>query len=525
MVADHVVAWLGGPVVAPFVLWGAASAALLGLAVAFRGRITAAARDRRVVAFALVVVAVVVTGLHLRAAPTGDEPHYLLATQSLLLDGDLDLRNNYERLDYLDYHPTTFPYPHVIEAGDAWYPVHGIGVSLVALPWFAVGGRPGVVVMVMLMTVAGLIALHSLLRRAGLSESAARAATLIAGLALPLSSLSGQVFPEVPAVLLVVLGMRAALAATPSRWDVAILMASVACLPWLHAKHAAVAAVLVLGALLLGRWRTRVPLALAAGSALAVSIAGLAALSYRWYGVPLPGASLVMTGTSPYGEDWLAPLLGNFFVAPATGLLGVLLDQHSGLLFAAPVYALVIAGVILLWRRYPGLAVTAALVFLAIYLPAGAFGVWYGGFSSPARLLTPVVPVLAIGLAATWQWGGSRGRILLKILAVPTLVHAYLVLTLPSFVRYGDPATNHNIFIAQIERLAGVDLTLLFPSFRDVTALTWVTASGYVAAIAVLTTVVIREARVRDLSGLPEVREPARVLPAVMGNAVAGERP
>ncbi|HPB56785.1 MAG TPA: hypothetical protein PLB68_12570, partial [Candidatus Aminicenantes bacterium] len=36
----------------------------------------------------------------------GDEPHYVLMAQSLVEDGDLDLRNNYSPEKYAPFHPT-----------------------------------------------------------------------------------------------------------------------------------------------------------------------------------------------------------------------------------------------------------------------------------------------------------------------------------------------------------------------------------------------------------------------------------
>jgi len=59
--------------------------------------------------------------------------------QSLLRDGDFDLRNNYENHDYLAYNPDVIPDPHVIVTGERWYPVHAIGLILAA-PVHAVGG-------------------------------------------------------------------------------------------------------------------------------------------------------------------------------------------------------------------------------------------------------------------------------------------------------------------------------------------------------------------------------------------------
>src|SRR5919201_4441008 len=58
---------------------------------------------------ALMILAIILAMVSLRATPTGDEPHYLIMTQSLLRDGDFDLRNNYEQKDYLEYYPYALP--------------------------------------------------------------------------------------------------------------------------------------------------------------------------------------------------------------------------------------------------------------------------------------------------------------------------------------------------------------------------------------------------------------------------------
>ena len=122
----------------------------------------------------------IITGT--RATPTGDEPHYLIMIQSLLRDGDFDLRNNYEHMDYLEYYPETIPDRHVTAVGNKWYPVHGIGLPILTAPLFAVAGRLGVVILLALMAVAGLRILWSLLRNVGLSPKATSFTTLIVGL-------------------------------------------------------------------------------------------------------------------------------------------------------------------------------------------------------------------------------------------------------------------------------------------------------------------------------------------------------
>jgi hypothetical protein len=179
-------------------------------------------------------------------------------------------------------------------------------------------------------------------------------------------------------------------------------------------------------------------------------------------------------------------------VTPWVGLSGVLFDQHSGLFLASPVYVLALPGIILLWRRTRHLAIACGLIFFSVYLLAGSYGVWYGGYSSPARLLTPTVPVLALGLAAMLQAGNRRIRPLFAILAIPSFFHSYLIAALPGFTRYGDPLTHHNFFIGRLERTFRLDLTPLFPSFRHPEPITWLTTAVYLLCIVALSAALVR---------------------------------
>ncbi|HLO17857.1 MAG TPA: hypothetical protein VK206_23710 [Anaerolineales bacterium] len=433
----------------------------------------------------LLILAILLVILNLRANPTGDEPHYLLITQSLLRDGDFDLRNNYEQMDYLEYYPTTIPDPHVTIVGDRWLPVHEIGLPIIMVPFFALGGRTGVVIMLVLMTVIGIRSLWFFVRSAGFGLRAAGFATLVSGFTLPLISLSGQVFPEVPAFLLVTLGLQTIIGTVLTGRNFVIFLISLVFLPWLHPKYMIVAFALLLSAVLIHHKSATRSLVIASGLFIA-SVLGLVLLTYQWYGVPLPGAPIMMA-QAPFGEDWLAPLLGNFFVKPWVGLTGVLLDQQSGLFMATPVFILAIPGLVSLWYQKRKLAIVCAIIFASVYLPVGIFGVWYGGFSSPARLLTPAVPILALGIANMLDVREQRVWKFFSILALPSLLHAYLMMTLPSFTRYGDPTSQHNYFISLFEHLTHLDLTILFPTFRNIDPTTWLTTGIYLSAILAIT--------------------------------------
>ena len=78
--------------------------------------------------------------------PGGDEPHYLVITQSLLADGDLRIENNHRRGDYRAYTALELK-PDFLKRGvdGQIYSIHAPGVSVLVLPAFALAGYPGVV--------------------------------------------------------------------------------------------------------------------------------------------------------------------------------------------------------------------------------------------------------------------------------------------------------------------------------------------------------------------------------------------
>jgi hypothetical protein len=87
--------------------------------------------------------------------PGGDEPHYLVITQSLLTDHDLRIGNNHARQDYAAYFDTELA-PHAIAPGrdGGVYSVHPVGLPLLAAPAFALGGYPAVVLLMIVLAAA-----------------------------------------------------------------------------------------------------------------------------------------------------------------------------------------------------------------------------------------------------------------------------------------------------------------------------------------------------------------------------------
>jgi len=83
--------------------------------------------------------------------PGGDEPHYLVITQSLLHDFDLQIENNHEARQYASYLPGTIRPDFIVRGtNEAIYSIHAPGVSALVLPAFAAFGFRGAQLTLML---------------------------------------------------------------------------------------------------------------------------------------------------------------------------------------------------------------------------------------------------------------------------------------------------------------------------------------------------------------------------------------
>jgi len=365
--------------------------------------------------------------------PGADEPHYLVITQSLLHDGDLQIENNHVRGDYFAYYPSDLK-PDFLRRGTnrQIYSVHAPGLSALVLPAFAIGGYPGVVVFLLVCGALGAALAWWLGYLVTGDATAAWVGWAVVVTSITFIVHTFTIFPDGVSGVCVLVGVWTLLVArTHPAWRIALHATAVAFLPWLHTRNAPLALVIGLACawpLLRARDWPR----------LAAWMVPLAASALAWlaffriiYGEFNPGAPY-----NGYGQSSLAFL-------PA-GALGLLFDQQFGLIAYAPALAVGIVGIAALARLRRSdpsadggdttvLTLTLIAVLVSCLLLSGTYGMWWGGASAPARFLTPIVLPLAVPAAAAWsRW---RSRATRSVIVALVLVSACMAAALLSLQR------------------------------------------------------------------------------------------
>ncbi len=428
-------------------------------------------------AAAIVVAVSAWTCVAVRAVvPGGDEPHYLVATQSLLSDGDLKVENNYAAGQYLDYFGGRLQ-PHFLQRSTAGeiYSIHSPGVSAVVLPGFAVAGYGGAVAIMILLSGLTAALTWTTAWRVSASPAGAWAGVAAVFVTAPFLFHTFTIYPDALGALVVMAGVwlmvRLEDAWEPSPPLLAAVGAAMALLPWLHTRFALLAATLALLVIARLASRPRAP-ALVAALLAAPAVAAVAWFAYFWviWGTPSPFA--------PYGKDMesSAAYIGR-------GLTGLLLDQQFGVLATAPVYLMAIAGLAPLARRRPRLAIELLVIAVPYAIAVSTYAMWWGGTSAPARFIAATLPLAALAIAAAWSVAWLRPLTVLLLLVSAALVVPRITVDAGRLI-----FNSRNVLDPTIDWLnRHVDLALALPSVhRDGAGGAWLSAAPWLLAVALV---------------------------------------
>lgn len=335
-----------------------------------------------------------------RVGPDGDEPQYLMVSESLIRDHDLVLDQDFKEERYRAFFSRPLGPDFRIRGPQGQiYSLHAVGLSVLILPAYWAFGYAGASFFMALLAALLVRELRRLVRALTGDEALAEGTAWLIGLSPPVIHFAGLIFTEIPAALLLCVGLRAATFGRASRSAlVAALCASA--LPWLNVRYA-ILAVAVAGAL---AWRLF-------GEARARREPSFLSLAF------LPPA-LILVGSALLIGLYHHALWGFFDprrvygrrrefsldILPE-GLPGLFFDQEFGLLVYAPIFVLSLAGFVLLFRRRPSLALAGLFAAAGVIATASVWPMWRGGFNPPARFLVPLVSILAATLALALHRG------------------------------------------------------------------------------------------------------------------------
>ena len=461
------------------------------------------AKDRgdRIVALSLAVAALAVYLVVLPYQPAvrdlvSDEPHYLVFTQSLWLDQDLNLANDYTRDPYMGFWPERLPDVHAVWTAGGLFPIREPGFPLLLVVPFGLAGRYGVLRMLVVLGVVLVVQLYFLLRDVGIDRRVAAPVVLVVALTHPLISYTTQVFPELPVALGLVTAARV-LRRGPNASALALGLASAIAglMPWLTVRALPLGVAVVACAIV---WATdlrkltslKIRRLAAAVVPFTMGFGALGVLNQSMFGDWTPGAGARLFYVSK-------PFVSTPTFAPQIGGLGLFIDRVFGLFRNSPEYVLVLIGVVpllaLLRRRSP-IAIVLCAASVPYLVAIANFFYWHADWSPPPRYLVSVLPALVLLFALAWARLRQMPRAAIAVagsLCLLSVGTTYLFLAHPSLMyNWGTlevaVAWTPGVLGLFLQRWLHVDPGALYPSLWWPDAWSFATAAAWLIVGALL---------------------------------------
>lgn len=333
-----------------------------------------------------------------------DEPQYLMTAQSLWADGDLDIANQIAEQSWRDYTPVEPPIETVVQPGGQQISPHDPLLPLLLAAPLGIAGWIGAkLTMGVLAGALAALTLWVAVRRFAVPPALAATGTAVAAASAPLAVYGQQIYPELPAALMCLLGV-AAVTGPRSRTSLALVACAVLALPWLSIKYAPVAGALAIVGLVHAR----------RAAAWLAALLALGAVVYALIHVAVWGGLTVYASGDHFMQSGQLGVMGadpDFFFR-SWRLVDLLVDRTFGLVGWQPAWLLLIPALGALAAAR--LAAPLGRIALALPLAAGWLVATYPaltmhGYWWPGR---QVVVVLPLALLVILCWLARTGRVL-----------------------------------------------------------------------------------------------------------------
>jgi len=410
----------------------------------------------------------------------GDEPHYLLTTHSLLYDQDANPANNLENRDYSSYYGSRLSHQTLGETGEEQYSLHGVALSLLLLPGYAVFGWLGAMITMNLFATLLVLFLFRLMREMGVEKTSSLVAVGLVAISLPLLTYSSQLFAEVPGALLTVLLVRHIRwlreNVGPVRTHTFWILGLAFLLVFLKLKFLPIAAV---GLIFFSRY---LPVQMGKNWLRWTPIAGVIVLvlAADWL---ITGGRLI---ERYFSLNWIFQYSTGFWKSLADAFFGLFLDQEFGLFHYSPIFLLAIPGAIKLFRSNRSDA-WMCIAFIGVYLLVFILvrrTIFYGGWNPPGRNLVPLLPFLALFLSLGLpslkeKWLAS----LAGFFALIGFANSFATTLVPD-LRY-NYAVGSSVIFDRLGEWMGTYFHRFFPTFIHADFLDYALAAGWGSVFAI----------------------------------------
>lgn len=437
------------------------------------------------VALFLVLVPVYLFSAGIRATRgasiTGDEPFYLLTTQSIIEDGDLDLGNQYAAKSYESFfdHPDGLWRQSVPLPDGRLLSPHNPGLSVLVMPGFVLAGLAGAQTQLLLIAAATMALAFLLADRLTGRRAISWLGALGVGTGAVAFIHSTEVYPEFPAALSLVVSLLAVTRrARPGQIDALWLAIVLSAMCWLGVKYAPLA--LLVSAYFLVRADHR-------GRAALLLLGGASAGAFIWFHVVTFGGLTPYSVGVVYSGQSTVEILDNHVELRERvyRLWGLFVDRHFGVGRWSPLLLAAIPGLALLAlgraQHRLVLGLIGVQVLIATFVAVTMMGWWFAG-----RTLVTVLPLLVIAVALAVGAAPRWGRVAVACLAV------YGVLITAGLARAalaGEVTIAVDPFDMGYPPFQGV--SWLFPDYRAWTGETWGLTAVWLAVITLSVVVAV----------------------------------
>lgn len=390
----------------------------------------------------------------------GDQVHYLVMTQSLLEDGDFDLKNDYQLKRYKTYYPDELdahiPPTQFTKDSPRWYSLHNPGLPILIAPFVKFFGYKSTFVVMVLVAFITLLLAYEWSKKVTKNVKASIFATAILFTSVFYLSLVGYIFPNFLISALFLGALLLLEKKDRSSWHLILFGLILGIGPWIHVKiilSFGTIGVIAIGQIILAKeksWqkRTKEIFALAIP---AIILMGLFEWKlYEWYGVFLPNQT--------FAGDIM------FFVSPLKSLPAILFDSTKGLFTNNPALLLIILGLPVWAVKKTGQFVRLLIVLVPSFILQLTFLDWWGGWSPSGRYIMDMIPILLPAVACVFLFWK---HILIKIFTV-VLIGIQLVF---SFIYIFSKVTwvwagERNPIFLKLESYTGFSFDALIPQFK-----------------------------------------------------------